>query len=64
MKGNISQFLDGHNSHVTLEVVMRAMEVGLDILTLPFYTSHHLQALDVSIFAPFKKDLSAIWMYG
>jgi hypothetical protein len=32
--------LDGHNSHVTLEVVK---EAGLDLLTLPSHTSHALQ---------------------
>jgi hypothetical protein len=40
--------LDGHNSHVTLEVVMEAKRVGLDLLTLPSHTSHALQPLDVS----------------
>ena len=48
--------VDGHNSHVTFEVFMKAMDVGLDLLTLPSYTSHYLQPLDVSIFAPFKKS--------
>jgi hypothetical protein len=47
--------VDGHNSHVTLEVVQKAMEVGLDLLTLPSHTSHCLQPLDVSIFGPFKR---------
>ena len=46
--------LDGHGSHVTLEVVQKAREQGLDILTLPSHTSHRLQPLDVSIFKPFK----------
>lgn len=46
--------LDGHGSHVTLEVVQKAREQELDILTLPTYTSHRLQPLDVSIFKPFK----------
>ena len=47
--------VDDHNSYVTLEVVMKAMEVGLDLVTLPCHTSHHLQSLDVCIFAPYKK---------
>ena len=47
--------VDGHNSHITLEVVMKAMKVGLDLVTLPSHTSHRIQPLDVSIFAPFKK---------
>ena len=46
--------LDGHNSHVTLEVVRTAMELGLDTISLPSHTSHALQPLDVACFAPFK----------
>jgi hypothetical protein len=46
--------LDGHSSHVTLDVVYKAKLMGLDILTLPSHTSHHLQPLDVSVFRPFK----------
>ena len=34
--------LDGHNSHVTLEVVKISMESGLDIVSLPSHTSHAL----------------------
>jgi flagellar biosynthesis GTPase FlhF len=52
--------LDGHNSHVTLEVVMEAKRVGLDLLTLPSHTSHALQPLDVSVFKPFKQHF---WEY-
>ena len=46
--------LDGHGSHVTLEVVQKAKHEGLDIITLPSHTSHRLQPLDISIFKPFK----------
>jgi hypothetical protein len=45
--------LDGHGSHMTLEVVYKAMQIGLDLLTLPSHTSHRLQPLDVSFFIPF-----------
>jgi hypothetical protein len=38
-----------------MEVVHKAMAVGLDLITLPSYTSHHLQPLDVSVFGPFKR---------
>ena len=31
------------------------MEVGLDLVTLPNHTSHDFQALDVSVFPPFKR---------
>jgi hypothetical protein len=46
--------LDGHNSHVTLDVVYKAKQNGLDLLTLPSHTSHRLQPLDCSVFQPFK----------
>ena len=47
--------LDGHNSHVTLDVVMEARAAGLDLLTLPAHTSHALQPLDVGVFKSFKQ---------
>ena len=34
--------LDGHNSHVTLEVVQKARAIGLDLLSLPSHMSHAL----------------------
>ena len=34
--------LDGHNSHVTLEVARAAKAVGLDLVSLPSHTSHAL----------------------
>ena len=34
--------LDGHNSHVTLEVVGIGMEARKDIISLPSHTSHAL----------------------
>ena len=46
--------LDGHNSHVTLEVVKISMQSGLDIISFPSHTSHALQPLDVVCFKPFK----------
>jgi hypothetical protein len=47
--------LDGHRSHVTVDVVKTARSVGLDLLTLPYHTSHALQPLDVACFKPFKQ---------
>ena len=51
--------LDGHGSHLTLEVVQKAKSEGLDIITLPSHTSHRLQPLDVTIFKPFKTTFRA-----
>ena len=45
--------LNGHNSHVTLEVVKILMESELDFMSLPFHTSYALQLLNVS-FKSFK----------
>jgi hypothetical protein len=60
VRGGISQIkrhlliLDGHGSHVTLDVILKPREHGLDLLTLPSHTSHPLQPLDISVFKPFK----------
>jgi hypothetical protein len=46
--------MDGHGNHVTLEAIEHAKNIGLDMITLPFHTSHALQPLNVSCFKPFK----------
>ena len=46
--------MDGHGSHVTLELVYKAMQIEVDLVTLPSHMSHRLQPLDVSVFWPFK----------
>ena len=38
--------LDGHASHESLAILMRAMEEGIHILALPPRTTHYLQPLD------------------
>lgn len=57
--------LDGHNSHVTIDVVHKAMGVGFDLIILPSHTSHTLQPLDVTCFKPFKTKFRAyknVWI--
>ncbi len=34
--------LNDHNSHVTLDVILKTMSVGLDLITPPSHTSHAL----------------------
>ena len=46
--------IDGHNSHIIVDVLCRAQEEGLHLLTLPSHCSHAMQPLDVSVFKPFK----------
>ena len=40
--------LDGHKSHISLDVLEKAKRKGVDMVTLPSHTSHGLQPLDVS----------------
>jgi hypothetical protein len=60
IKGGISPtnrhllIVDGHKNHVTLEVIQKAMEIGLDLIIPPSHTNHWLQPLNVNVFAPFK----------
>jgi hypothetical protein len=51
--------LDGHNSHVTLDVILKANDASLDMVTLPSHTSHEMQPLDVAVFKPFKTAFRA-----
>ena len=46
--------MDGHSSHVTINVVEKTCAIGLHLLTLPSHCSHAMQPLDVAIFKPFK----------
>jgi hypothetical protein len=41
--------MDGHGSHVTLEAIEQVQQIGLDIITLFFHTSHVLQLYALNI---------------
>jgi hypothetical protein len=43
-----------HGSHVALEAIEQAKTFGLDMVTLPSYTSHALQPLHITCFKPFR----------
>jgi hypothetical protein len=47
--------LDGHSSHETLGILMRAMEENIHILALPPHTTHALQPLDKTVFGPLNR---------
>lgn len=47
--------LDNHESHISVESLNYAKEMGIVMLTLPPHTSHKLQPLDRTVFGPFKK---------
>ena len=46
--------LDGHKSHLSLEVLQKAKANGIDMVSLPSHISHQLQLLDKVCFKPFK----------
>lgn len=48
------QIFYGHGSHVAIETIEKEREIGVDLLTFLPHTSHKLQPLDLSLFAPFK----------
>lgn len=47
--------LDNHVSHRTLDVLKFCRLNGIHVLSFPPHTSHRMQPLDVSVFAPFKR---------
>lgn len=44
--------LDGHSSHETLAILMRAIEENIHILAMPPHTTHYAQPLDRAVFGP------------
>ncbi|XP_072378033.1 uncharacterized protein [Diabrotica undecimpunctata] len=50
---------DNHESHVTVEVIMKSREAGVHILTLPPHCGNKLQPLGVVVFEPFKAYYNA-----
>ena len=50
--------MDGHGSHVTIEVIEFARSNDIHLLCLPSHTSHILQPLDVGLFKSFKSFFS------
>ncbi len=47
-----------HMFIVILEAIEQAQEFGLDMITLPFHTSHAFQPLDIYCFEPFETTLT------
>ena len=50
--------MDGHGSHVTVDLIELARENSIHLLCLPSHTSHILQPLDVGVFKSFKTSFS------
>ncbi|XP_045463203.1 MFS-type transporter clz9-like [Harmonia axyridis] len=50
--------LDNHSSHVNVEVVNKAKENNIILLSFPPHCSHRLQPLDVGVYGPLKNYLN------
>ena len=56
--------LDGHKSHITLEVLLKAKKHGVDMMSLSSHSFHEMQPLDIACFKPIKQAFRAyrnIW---
>jgi hypothetical protein len=58
--GPVILFLDGHHSHISVEVVQICREKGVHLYFLPLNTTHVLQPLDVGVFGPLKQAWRSI----
>ena len=57
--------LHGHKFHINLEVLIKAKDHGIDMISLPRHTSHELQSFDKAYFRPFKVAFRAyrdVWL--
>ena len=50
--------MDGHSSHVSIDVIELARDNNVHLLCLPSHTTHILQPLDVGVFKSFKSNFS------
>ncbi len=55
LKGPVILFLDGHLSHISLDVINKAIQFNIHIICLPPHSSHAWQPLDVAVYGPAKK---------
>ncbi|CAB1103498.1 unnamed protein product [Ectocarpus sp. CCAP 1310/34] len=52
--------LDGHTSHVSLDVIKLVISLNIHLVQLPSHMSHITQPLDVAGFGCFKKELATV----
>ena len=50
--------MDGHGTHMSIELIELARSSGVHLLCLPSHTTHILQPLDVGVFRSFKSNFS------
>lgn len=55
-EGNKLLIYDGHNSHISIELIETAVKNNITLLCLPAHTSHLVQPLDVGVFKAVKQS--------
>ena len=50
--------MDGHSSHVSIDVIQLARDTGIHLLCVPTHTTHILQPLDIGVFKSFKSNFT------
>ena len=58
--GPVVLFLDGHYSHLSLQLIHHAKSKGIHLFSFPPHLTHLLQPLDVGVYGPVKKTWKAI----
>ena len=50
--------MDGHGTHMSIELIELARSSGIHLLCLPSHTTHILQPIDVGVFKSFESNFS------
>ena len=53
-------FIDGHGSHISVDLINAAIDNNIILYCLPPHTTHILQPLDVAVYRPLKVHYSGI----
>ena len=53
-------FVDGHYSHLSMELIELAKEKGVHLVCFPPHLTHILQLLDVSVYHPLKQSWATV----
>jgi len=53
--GPVVLFVDGHHSHLTLQLIQCAKSKGVHLFCLPLHVTHIIQPLDVGVYGPVKQ---------
>lgn len=56
----VALFVDGHHSHLSLELIELAREKNVHLICFPPHMTHILQPLDVSVYHPLKQSWATV----